>query len=188
MLKIISGDFKGRKLEVPQNFVRPTSALKREAIFSIIESFAIKNSIELYNNKTVIDLFAGTGAIGLEAISRGMSKAFFYENNRKVIKILKKNCLKICSRAKFEIIEQDIMNSTLDLYKNKISLIFIDPPYEKYNISLVIEKILSSNLTNSETLIVIEESNKIKLTVPNKLILIKKKNYNRTSLYFLKCI
>ena len=87
MLKIISGDFKGRKLEVPQNFVRPTSALKREAIFSIIESFAIKNSIELYNNKTVIDLFAGTGAIGLEAISRGMSKAFFYENNRQVIKI-----------------------------------------------------------------------------------------------------
>ena len=80
------------------------------------------------------------------------------------------------------------MTSTLDLYKNKISLIFIDPPYEKYNISLVIEKILSSNLTNSETLIVIEESNKIKLTVPNKLILIKKKNYNRTSLYFLKCI
>ena len=94
MLKIISGDFKGRKLEVPQNFVRPTSALKREAIFSIIESFAIKNSIELYNNKTVIDLFAGTGAIGLEAISRGMSKAFFYENNRKVIKILKKKLFK----------------------------------------------------------------------------------------------
>ena len=188
MLKIISGNFKGRKLEVPKNFVRPTSALKREAIFSVIESFAIKNSLELYNNKTVIDLFAGTGAIGLEAISRGMSKAFFYESNRQVIKILKKNCLKICGRDKFEIIEKDIMTSTLNSNKNRISLIFIDPPYEKYNISLVIEKILNSNLTNSETLIVIEESNKIKLTIPKKLILIRKKNYHRTSLYFLKCI
>ncbi len=90
MPNIIGGKFRRTLVEVPNKIVRPTSALKREAIFSIIESFAIKNSIELYNNKTVIDLFAGTGAIGLEAISRGMSKAFFYENNRQVIKILKK--------------------------------------------------------------------------------------------------
>ena len=125
MIKITGGELKNRKLETISNFVRPTSSLKREAFFSIIESYALRNSLNLIKNKTFLDLFAGIGTMGLEAISRGMSKAFFYENNRKVIKILKKNCLKICSRAKFEIIEQDIMTSTLDLYKNKISLYFI---------------------------------------------------------------
>ena len=57
--------------------VRPTSVLKRKSIFSIIESYALKNSFELYNNHAVLDIFAGSGSIGLESLSRGMKKAYF---------------------------------------------------------------------------------------------------------------
>ena len=93
MIKIISGKFKRSNLIVPHRNVRPTSAIKRGAIFSIIESYAYKNSFNLYKNKAVFDIFAGSGSVGLEAISRGMKEAYFYENNSKVLKILKKKLL-----------------------------------------------------------------------------------------------
>ena len=66
---------------VPNKLVRPTSAFKREAIFSVLESYAIKHSIEIYKNKSIIDIFAGSGSVGLEAISRGIEKSYFIENN-----------------------------------------------------------------------------------------------------------
>ena len=88
MIKIVGGEFKRTNLSVAEN-IRPTSSIKREAIFSIVESYALKNNIDLYNNKAVMDIFAGSGAVGLEAISRGMKEAYFYENNPNVIKILK---------------------------------------------------------------------------------------------------
>ena len=67
MIKIIGGKFKKTNLEVPEDYVRPTSALKREAIFSILESYAHKNSINLYKNIAILDLYAGSGSVGLEA-------------------------------------------------------------------------------------------------------------------------
>ena len=80
MIKIISGKYKRSNLIVHDQYVRPTSLIKRESIFSVIESYAVKNNINLYNNKAALDIFAGSGSIGLESLSRGMKKAYFYEN------------------------------------------------------------------------------------------------------------
>ena len=77
MPSIIGGKYKRSKMEVPSKLVRPTSAIKREAIFSILESYALKNSIDIYKNKSIIDVFAGSGLVGLEAISRGIKKSYF---------------------------------------------------------------------------------------------------------------
>ena len=87
--------YKRKIINVPNDKVRPTSAIKREAIFSILQSYANNNSFDLYTNRCVIDLFAGSGSLGLEAISRGASFAFFYELDNNVIKILEENCQKI---------------------------------------------------------------------------------------------
>ena len=84
MPSIIGGKFKRSKIEVPHKLVRPTSALKREAIFSILESYALQNSIDIYENKSIIDVYAGSGLIGLEAISRGMKKSYFIEDDEGV--------------------------------------------------------------------------------------------------------
>ena len=111
MPNIIGGKYKKTTLDVPSKLVRPTSAFKREAIFSIIESYAIKHSIEIYKNKSIIDIFAGSGSVGLEAISRGIEKSYFIENNDEVIKILEKNCQKICKKNEFEIITGNAINS-----------------------------------------------------------------------------
>ena len=130
MPNIIGGKYKKTILDIPNKLVRPTSAFKREAIFSILESYAIKHSIEIYKKKSIIDIFAGSGLVGLEAISRGMEKAYFIENNDNVIKILEKNCQKICKKNEFEIITGNAINSLDEEFIIKPSIIFIDPPYK----------------------------------------------------------
>ena len=100
MINIIGGKYKRKKIEVPSTEVRPTSAKKREAIFSVLESYAIKEDFDLYNNKCFIDLFAGSGSLGLESISRGAFFSYFYENQNDICEILLKNCKNLCEENK----------------------------------------------------------------------------------------
>ncbi len=184
MIRITGGKFKQKKLASINNFVRPTSSLKREAFFSIIESYAVKNSINLYKDKIFLDLFAGIGTMGLEAISRGMNKVIFFENNIEVLKILKKNCLAVCKYDQFEIYEENIIHSKLEIEFKNISVIYIDPPYEKYNLTNLLEN-LSNNIKDT-TLIGLETSVKDVIVIPENLNLFQKKTYGKTIIYFFK--
>ena len=186
MIKIIGGKFKRTNLDVPMANVRPTSVLKRKSIFSIIESYALKNSFELYNNHAVLDIFAGSGSIGLESLSRGMKKAYFYENNKNVINILKKNCLKICENKNFVIIENDVTTFFPKKISIPVSLIFIDPPYFKYNISKILIKLNEQKIIKKNTLIIVETHKNDELIIIPQLKIIEKKLYGKTYLYFLK--
>ena len=185
MIKIIGGKFKKTNLEVPEDYVRPTSALKREAIFSILESYAHKNSINLYKNMAILDLYAGSGSVGLEAISRGISKGIFVEIKKEVIDILKKNCLKICKDNQFEIINQDVENIFKKKFNFPISIIFIDPPYKKVDIDNILNKLISSKIKNKNTFIVIETNKKNALKINENLKIIQEKSYGKTKILFL---
>ena len=185
MPNIIGGKYKKTILDVPNKLVRPTSAFKREAIFSILESYAIKHSIEIYKKKSIIDIFAGSGLVGLEAISRGMDKAYFIENNDNVIKILEKNCQKICKRNEFEIITGNAINSLDEEFIIKPSIIFIDPPYKKENINLLLLKILKNKIKSEYTFVIIETSKEEKITIPEDLTLFREKVYGKTKILFL---
>ena len=184
MIRITGGKFKQKKLASINDFVRPTSSLKREAFFSIIESYAIKNSINLYKDKIFLDLFAGIGTMGLEAISRGISEVIFFENNIKVINILTKNCLGICKNNQFKIYDEDIINSKLEIEFQNISVVYIDPPYTKYNLTNLLENL--SNKVKDTTLIGLETSMKDNIVIPENLNLLQKKTYGKTIIYFLK--
>ena len=184
MIRITGGKFKQKKLTSINDFVRPTSSLKREAFFSIIESYAIKNSVELYKNQIFLDLFAGIGTMGLEAISRGMSEVIFFENNIKVLKILKKNCLSICKSNQFKIYEEDLIHSKLEIEFKNISVVYIDPPYEKYNLTELLDNL--SNKIIDTTLIGLETSERDDIVIPENLNLLQKKTYGKTIIYFLK--
>jgi len=188
MIKIIAGKYKRSNLIVPENNVRPTSALKKEAIFSIIESYALKNSIDLYKNKAVMDIFAGSGSVGLEAISRGMKEAYFYENNSKVLEILKKNCLKICKSNNYKIIEKDVMIFSPKKIFLPVSLIFIDPPYFQYDVSKLLIKLLRNDIIKKNTIVVVETNIKDKLEVQKQLKIFDQRSYGVTLLYFLKTL
>ena len=185
MPNIIGGKYKRTKLEVPKNLVRPTSALKREAIFSIIESYSIKYSIEIYKNKSIIDIFAGSGSIGLEAISRGMKISYFIENNNDVAKILKNNCKKICKNKEYEIFLEKAINGLDRIFDIEPSIIFIDPPYKKENINLILTKILKNKIKFKNTFIVIETIKGEEILIPGELNILKEKNYGKTKLLFI---
>ena len=163
--------------------MRPTSSIKREAVFSIIESYSLKNKINIYKNKIFLDLFSGIGTMGLEAISRGIKKVIFYENNSFVIEVLRKNCEKFCDKENFLIINEDVNISNIDINFKDISIIYVDPPYLKYDINKLLANL--QNKVNKNCVIAVETSFKDSFIIPNKLKLIKNKKYGKTNIYIL---
>ncbi len=121
-MRIISGKYKNRELKSPKSSAtHPMSERARLSIFNMLGDIS---------GKTVLDLFAGTGSLGLEALSRGAKSCIFVENNPKTLQILKDN-LKDIENA--QILKSDAYK--LDLLET-FDLIFIDPPYEKFDSSI----------------------------------------------------
>lgn len=124
MIKILGGKFKGRKLHnIKIKNVRPTQSRVKKSIMDIIMDF---------ENKKVLDLYAGVGTLGIESISRGSSCVCFIEKNINVIKILRKNLESLMIDSNCKIIKSDVMNY-LKKSKDKFDIIFADPPYYKHN-------------------------------------------------------
>ena len=184
MLNIIGGSKKRTKLKVPEFDVRPTSSKKREAIFSIIESKNLKKN-DLYNNGYFLDLFAGSGSLGLEAISRGAKYCYFYEIAQEVIETLKSNCLKICDFNNFKIIKKDITKSFFEEINFPLSVIFIDPPYALITFENILHNLLKASLIFKETIIVIETKKNTKINFPDLLKTIDERHYGKTKISFL---
>ena len=170
-MRIISGSQKGRKLFSPpphEKSIRPTSDRAREALFSILG--------ERVRNARVLDLFAGTGALGLEAFSRKAALVVFVDNNRLALDLIKKNVLLCLSgytgSGELRIIPHDLSKG-LPLKKlppeavSGFNLIFADPPYAK-NISLsVLDSLNKSNLLTEDGMLIMEE--RFDITLPSQL-------------------
>lgn len=125
-MRIITGDFKGRRLEMPEtNNIRPTTEKVKEAVFSIIAG-----NLE---DAVCVDLFAGTGNLGLEALSRGAARCYFADNSRESINIIRRN-IKMCRAEEWSsVIPGDFEKVLMRLGEKgeKIDIFFLDPPYSK---------------------------------------------------------
>ncbi len=123
-MRIISGTFRGRRLQGPPGReLRPTSDRLKESLFNILGP-AITEA-------TVLDVFAGTGAIGLEAISRGAREVVFIESDRNAVRLIRKN-LQICgSTSGYRILQDDVFTSVRALARAsfRADVVFLDPPY-----------------------------------------------------------
>ena len=150
-MKIITGIAKGMNLETLEGeATRPTSQRVKEAIFSMIQ-FEIENA-------SVLDLFAGSGQMGLEALSRGAKKATFCDSSRDAIDIVMKNAKKTRLFDKCRISACDYNQMIRGIAgKEKYDIIFIDPPYKDKIISEILKKIVKADIM-SENCIVICES------------------------------
>ena len=124
-MRIISGKFRGRRLKGPTGFeLRPTSDRLKESLFNIIGSQIV--------GATILDVFGGTGAIGIEAGSRGAREAVFIENNAAAQKLIMQN-LKLCGIAGgFRIIHKDVFGALRALIRQnfKPDFAYFDPPYD----------------------------------------------------------
>ena len=181
-MRIISGNFKGRKLLTPNDIkTRPLKDLTKESIFNILKhsnkfNFEIKNSV-------ILDLFAGVGSFGIECLSNEAKYVTFVENYNGVLPILKKNLSNLKLDKKYEIIEQNIFTG-LKLAKSNYDIIFLDPPYKDKNISELIDKIFKINLLNKNGIIITHRSKNMKEEYSKNFRILEEKTYGISKILF----
>ncbi len=180
-MRVISGRAKGTKLNTLEGLnTRPTLDRVKEALFNIIQN-QIHESIFL-------DLFSGSGAIGIEAVSRGAKKAILCDNSKDAIEIIKKNIQKTHLEKEIEIYNNEydfILNNKI---KEKVDIVYIDPPYKTELAYKSILLILKNNLLKEESTIIVETDEEKIINKINELDMnmIDKRKYGRANLIFLK--
>lgn len=196
-MRIISGLAKGVRLTSPPDKdknIRPTTDRCREALFSILS--------DKINNSTILDLYAGTGALGLESLSRGAKSAIFIDNNKKSLSILKKNALMVqdllASNNSFpliSVIKGELPRSLKyvlsddNLKSHSFDIVFMDPPYEMGKAEQTLEILERENILNDDGIIVVEERKNV--TLPSEYIAFKlydKREYGDTCFWFYRKI
>jgi 16S rRNA (guanine966-N2)-methyltransferase len=191
-LRIIGGMVKGRRLRTPvkgmagdssAQLVRPTADRAREALFNIISGEVAKAA--------VLDLFAGTGALGLEALSRGAESAVFIDKSPKAVELIRKN-ITLCGFAdKATVYKMDLTRSLFCLADGQsnplFSVVFADPPYRKKMSAAILKNLADSELLRRRALVVIEEESQADF--PERvgdLICFDKRRYGDTGFWFYR--
>ena len=154
-MRIVSGESKGMRLaRFKGRKVRPTSDKVKGAIFNILG--------EAFDSKEVLDLFAGTGSLGIEALSRGARKVVFVENSLYALDILYKNLTQCGYEGKTEIIKNVIERAVKILQRkgDRFDYIFIDPPYEKGMIEGTLALLSEDDILEEDGVIISEHSSR----------------------------
>lgn len=182
-MKIVSGKLKGRNLLSPNNdFIRPTSSRAKEMVFNTLNSI-LKKKQKYYSDLLIIDFFCGVGSLGIEAISRGGKRVLFIDKSMEAIKLCKKNCENHNILEFSEFICTDIINSKFEKYP-RVDIFFCDPPYMKYSLHKILEKI--SRFLKSDSFGVIELPIQQEGKNFSGFDLIKTKQISRSKFLFLK--
>jgi 16S rRNA (guanine966-N2)-methyltransferase len=180
-MRIIGGEAKGRTLHFPsRSEERPTSDFLREALFNLLGPL---------QNKTFLDLFAGSGSVGLEAASRGAQVVYFVEKNKQLVEVIKKNIQTCCLGIKCRIIAGDIDFGLDDLFrkKNEFDIIFADPPYNRELVEATLKSLSKKKVFRKDSLIVIQHSIKeIYYELDDNIYQTDQRKYGDNALTFLK--
>lgn len=178
-MRIIAGTSRGTRLQEPAEVTRPTSDRVREAAFNVLR--------HVVPNAKVLDLYAGTGALGLEALSRGSQSCTFVDSHPQALACLRKNIAK-CRFTATRIVESDSVQFLERGRLPTFDLIFADPPYFRDGESDHIGALLALDLPLSEGgILVLEVESERETPTREGLTFLKRKNYGKTSvLYYEK--
>jgi 16S rRNA (guanine(966)-N(2))-methyltransferase RsmD len=147
-MRVIAGDYKGRRLLSPAGYeVRPTSDKVKGAIFNMLA--------EDVPGAVCLDLFAGTGSLGIEALSRGASKCLFSDSSAESIALLKENLKTVGAEGKSTVYQGDF-RTNLRRIREKVDIAFIDPPYESGYYNVVMQFLVECDIMENEGLLVLE--------------------------------
>ncbi len=180
-MRIISGIYGGRRYKgkIPEG-VRPTLDQARESIFNIL--MGLKDLDEMQ----IADICAGTGALGLEALSRGGESVTYVEKNRKVIDMIKRIMDEFdVPKEEYEIINSDALKFCKNTDK-KYDIIFSDPPYKAGFTNEMLQIIVDRKLLKADGVMVLEYSKIYGVEIPEGMALIKEKNFGETIVAFLE--
>lgn len=152
-LRIISGEFKGRFIKVPQSDkIRPTTDRVRETLFNLLV-----NRIS-FENILVLDIYSGSGSLGLECLSRGASEVHFVEKDFFIYNNLLENIKSLNVESRCKIIKYDAIQFTNNKSVRNYDLILADPPFFKNDIYKVVENIKIKNYLSHEGIMIVERS------------------------------
>ena len=186
-MRIITGKAKGVKLAtLPGDAVRPTTEMAKEGIFSAVQ-------FDL-GEKTFLDLFAGSGQMGLEAISRGAKSAVFVDASEDSIKVIRKNVEKTGFSLQTKVIRSEYGEFIKSAGKRgmKFDFIFADPPYEKDLTAELVKRLVRAELLNPGGLMMLEtaadtlDESKIPEGVREQIESIKQYKFSKCYVYFVK--
>lgn len=175
-MRIIGGEYGGRRirLKIPDH-VRPTTDLVKESMFNIL------NNMIDFENINVLDLFAGSGSLGIECISRGAKLTTFIEKNRRTTDLIKSLCdeLKI-PKSSYNSNNTDAIKFLKSKIENKYDLIFADPPYDDIVYDDLVLALINSNLLNEDCIIVIEFRTSNQLNIPESFEILSERIFGDT--------
>ncbi|WP_240375702.1 16S rRNA (guanine(966)-N(2))-methyltransferase RsmD [Bacillus piscicola] len=157
-MRVISGRFKGRPLKaVPGMKTRPTSDKVKEALFNKIGPY--------FDGGTALDLYAGTGSLGIEAVSRGFSTCVFVDRAQQAVRVIKNNLSSLDLLGMCEVYRNEAERALHVLAKRKrmFDVIFLDPPYADENVTDVIELIVEMGLLAESGQIICEHRSSVDL-------------------------
>ncbi|WP_434336847.1 16S rRNA (guanine(966)-N(2))-methyltransferase RsmD [Mesomycoplasma conjunctivae] len=179
MIRIIAGKYRRALIKDPDfSITRPMSDRVRESIFSSLQFYI--------QNKNVLDLFAGSGAIGIEAVSRGAKFVLASELNKKIYHNILE-CVEKYRIVDYQVVNQNALN-VLDKIKNqKFDLIFLDPPHKEEQVTIEsFKKIFNYKILNKGGIIVYKTDLGNKLIPDNMYKIIKTKQYAKNTVFFLE--
>lgn len=178
-MRVISGTLKGYKLFAPKSTVRPTSDRVKEALFNMIEDV---------EGEKVLDLFCGSGALGIEALSRGAELAIFVDQSHGSIGFTKKNLSNTHLEEKAHVYKSPVKKFLKKYKKHIFGLIFLDPPYKinLLDVKEIFELIFANQLADKSSIIVYEHSSRTNAMSFDEFDLVKSKIYGDTAVSFYK--
>ncbi len=180
-MRVISGNKKGQKLlSLKRRKIRPTSDKVKGAIFNILGGVG---------GKKVLDLFAGSGALGIEALSRGAGEVVFVDDSPASVNLIRRNLEKLGFKDKGKVIKRDVLKflgSKKEPISNSFDLILADPPYGKGICQLILERLSGKKFLNPEGIVVIEHHKKERTEEGKKLVLLKQRKYGDTLVSFFR--
>ncbi len=183
-MRIIAGKHKGRALTAPEGLaVRPTSDRAREALFDILAHGRFGET-PLFMDAQVLDAFAGTGALGLEALSRGAAHVTFIENDRAALKALRANIAALHEEKNAAILPVDALHPPRA--GRAAALAFLDPPYGEDIAAPALTALAAAGWFAPEALVVVEVAARQKLAAPAGFTTLEERRYGAARLVFLR--
>ena len=185
-MRIVAGKHRGRRLIAPAGgTVRPTSDRAREALFNILSHGRLAAEGIPFAGAAVLDAFAGTGALGLEALSRGAAEALFIEQDREALAALRGNIAALGETARARIIPGDATRPPRATAA--CALVFLDPPYRSGVAAAALAALDAAGWLGPKALAVVELAAREELAAPAGFILLDERVYGAGRLVFLHC-
>ena len=184
-MRIVGGNHRGRRLVAPAGeTVRPTSDRAREALFDILSHGRFAAAGSPFVDEAVLDVFAGTGAFGLEALSRGAREAVFIENNRDALTALRRNIAALGEDDRAQVIAGDATRPPRPPFA--CALAFLDPPYRSGLAAAALEALARAGWLGNDALAVVEIGAKEGFSPPAGFTIVDERVYGAARLVFLR--